>query len=323
MKLFITGASGFVGGAVAAALRADYDIVAMSRSVRSDARIRAAGVTPLRCSLADVDAAHLAGCEVVVHSAAFVGAWGTRQQFREANVAGTTRLLEAARAAGVRRFVHIGTEAALFRGQPMRDIDETYPYPARTPYLYAETKAEAERRVLAANAPGFETLSLRPRMVWGPGDQTILPAVVRMVEAGRFVWVDGGRARTSTTHIDNLVHAVRLALTSGRGGEAYFVTDGPPTTIRVFLTALLATAGVTPPDRSMPGWLLRGLAFCVEGGWRLFGLRKEPPLTRFAVALMACEGTLRIDKARREMGYAPVLTREEGLEHLAAQATKG
>lgn len=290
----------------------------MARSDRSEAGIRALGVEPVRCDLNGVTSQHLARAEVVVHCAAFVGQWGTREEFWRANVEGTTRLLEAARQAGVRRFLHIGTEAVLFRGQDLRDIDESTPYPDRTPFLYSETKAEAERRVLAANDPsrGFEALSLRPRMVWGPGDQTILPAIVEMVRSGRFSWVNGGRVLTSTTHVENLVHAIRLALSRGQGGEAYFVTDGPTTPIRSFMTALLATRGVKPPERSAPGWLLRPLASGVESTWRILGLRGEPPLTRFAIEIMSRECTIRIDKARKELGYEPVLTVHEGLAQL-------
>jgi len=123
----------------------------------------------------------------------------------------------------------------------MREINESYPYALHSPFLYPATKAEAERRVLAANAPDFETISIRPRLVWGPGDQTILPVVKQMVAKGRFLWMDGGRAQTSTAHIANLVHGVELALTKGSGGQAYFVTDDEVTTFREFLTALLKT----------------------------------------------------------------------------------
>ena len=120
----------------------------------------------------------LVGAEVVVHAAAFVEEWGTREQFWQGNVEGTTRMLAAAKAGGVRRFLHVGTEAALFDGHDLRDVDESAPYPARQRYLYSETKAEAERRVLAANAAGFETLSVRPRLVWGPRDTSVLPTPV-------------------------------------------------------------------------------------------------------------------------------------------------
>jgi len=316
-KLFITGASGFVGGAIVQALANRFTLLALSRSERSDAAIRALGATPVRGELGSVAAETLAGCEAVIHCAAFVKQWGTREQFWNANVEGTRQLLQAARQAGAPRFIHIGTEAALFHGQHMRDIDEQYPYPAHTPFLYSETKAAAEQLVLAANAPGFATLSIRPRFVWGPGDQTILPVLETMVRSGRFVWVDHGRAQTSTTHIANLVHAVELALERGAGGNAYFVTDDGTTQMHDFLTALLATRKLTPQEKSIPGWLARMLAAVTETMWRALGKTSDPPLTRLAASMMSRDCTIRTDKAQRELGYRPVISRSDGLRELS------
>jgi nucleoside-diphosphate-sugar epimerase len=315
-KLFITGASGFVGGAIVQALASRFALLALSRSERSDAAIRALGATPVRGELGSVATETIAGCEAVIHCAAFVKQWGTREHFWNANVEGTRQLLQAARQAGAQRFIHIGTEAALFHGQHMRDIDEQYPYPAHTPFLYSETKAAAEQLVLAANAPGFATLSIRPRFVWGPGDQTILPVLETMVRSGRFVWVDHGRAQTSTTHIANLVHAVELALERGAGGNAYFVTDDGTTQMHDFLTALLATRKLTPQEKSIPGWLARMLAAVTETMWRALGKTSDPPLTRLAASMMSRDCTIRTDKAQRELGYRPVISRSDGLKQL-------
>lgn len=318
MRIFVTGASGFIGGHVARALAAHHEVLAMARSEEGRAQVRSLGATPVACALGEVRAESLAGVDVVVHCAARAEDWGTRAQFWAANVEGTTQLLEVARRAGVRRFVHIGTEAALFDGHALAAIDEARPYPARHRFPYSESKAEAERRVLAADAPGFTTLSLRPRLVWGPGDRSVLPTLLDTVERGAFAWIDGGRALTSTTHVDNLVHAVELALERGRGGQAYFVADDGERTLREFLARLVATRGVTLPERSVPGGLLRPLARAVEVAWAWLQPGRRPPITSFAASMMSRTVTVRTDKARRELGYAPRVTVDEGLAALAS-----
>src|SRR5690606_12896964 len=138
-----------VGGhAIEVLVAGGHELRAMARSDRSAALVEGFGATAVRCALDDVDATHLAGCDAVVHCAAFAEGWGTRAQFVEGNVEGTRRMLAAARAAGVRRFIHIGTEAVLFDGHDLIDVDEQHPYPVRQRFLYSETKAEAERLVL-------------------------------------------------------------------------------------------------------------------------------------------------------------------------------
>jgi nucleoside-diphosphate-sugar epimerase len=214
-----------------------------------------------------------------------------------------------------------GTEAVLWRGQDLVDVSEDYPYPKRTPYLYSETKAEAERLVLAANDDdGMATVVLRPRFVWGPGDQTLAPEIKAMVEKGAFMWIDGGRARTSTTHIDNLVHGAKLVLERGTGGEAYFVTDGEVRSFREFLPELMNAYGVELGDRSMPSAIARPVAMLIEGIWRTLRLSSTPPLTRHAIDLMCCDCTLNINKSEKELGYRPVVSVVEGLRQLNEQS---
>jgi nucleoside-diphosphate-sugar epimerase len=242
--------------------------------------------------------------------------WGPRDAWERFNVDGTAHMLATAREAGVKRFIHIGTEAALFRGQHLRGVDETYPLAPNSPYPYSSTKAQAELLVRAANEPDFETIVLRPRFVWGRGDTTLLPAIEEMARKGTFMWVDGGRAMTSTTHIDNLVRAIELALIGGRPGEAYFVLDGVRA-MREMISGMAAAHGVTLPDKSAPAWLVDALGAVCETLWRALPLGGAPPLTRFSAMILSRDAVLKDAKARAELGYRPVISVAEGLRQLA------
>jgi hypothetical protein len=317
-RIFVTGASGFVGGAAAKKLAASgHNVTAMSRSERSDATIRAFGATPVRCDLESVAAEHVGDAEVVLHCAAFVEQWGPRDAWKRFNVDGTARMLAAAREGRAKRFIHISTESVLWRGQHLRGVDETYPLAPNSPYPYAATKAQAEELVRTANAPGFETIVLRPRFVWGPGDTTLLPLIETMAKSGRWMWVDYGRAMTSTTHIANLTHAIELALSKGRGGEAYFILDDGVRPMREMISGMAAARGLTLPDKSVPAWFADVLGATCETAWRMLPLSGAPPITRFGAMILSRDAILKDDKARAELGYRPVATVEEGLRGLA------
>ncbi len=322
MRIFVTGASGFVGGAVVRQLLDKHEILAMARSDSSANAVATLGAQPVRCALGAVEVLHLIDVDAIVHCAAFVEPWGTRDQFWQTNVTGTTQLLAIAKQAGVKRFIHIGTEAALFDGHDLHNIDENTPYADNTPFLYPETKREAEKAVLKANDPakGFTTVSLRPRLIWGPGDQTIVPEIEAMAAKGMYTWIDHGRATTSTAYIGNVAHAVELALNHGEGGRAYFITDGVQISFKEFLTRLMQTQGISLPERSLPGWLARGLATFIEGCWTFFHLSGAPPMVRFSITLLSRECTIKSDLAEKDLGYTPLFSLDEGLREMETKA---
>jgi nucleoside-diphosphate-sugar epimerase len=318
MQIFITGASGFVGGAAAKFFTEEgHTVIAMSRSGKSDEKIKAIGARPLRCELGNVPAEILQGCDVVIHAAAHVEDWGAKADFYKANVEGTKQLLQAAKAAGVKKFIHIGTEAALWHGQDILEADETYPYAEQTPFLYSETKREAEKIVLQMNEAGsFETISVRPRMIWGPGDQTILPKAIEMYKNGKFQWVDHGNYKTSTTHIRNLVEGIRLAIEKGKGGETYFITDDETSTFKSFFTALFASQGIEVKAGNVPKWVIRTVASVLNFWWKLLGIQSAPMVTKHTAALMSSHCTVKSDKAKRELGYRPLISLTQGMKQL-------
>ena len=319
---FVTGGSGFIGGRLIGRLtREGIRVRALVRSDASAATVEAAGAEPVRGDLTDEDAMRSGaeGCGYAFHCAAKVEDWGDPKDFDDINVEGTKRALRATQAAGVRKFVHVGTEAALLAGDPLINADESAPLRPDSKSLYPKTKAQAERAVRDATADGFDTAVVRPRFVWGPGDATVLPTLMDAVESGKFAFIGGGTHRTSTTHVDNAVEGMILAADKGKPGAAYFVTDGDPIVFREWIGKLLATQGVEAPDKSIPRRAAAALAAAGETAYRVLPLKGPPPLTRMTYYVTGLECTLDDSAARRDLGYAPVVTREQGLEALAAE----
>jgi nucleoside-diphosphate-sugar epimerase len=319
---FVTGGSGFIGGALVERLRHEgWDVRALARSDAAAARVRERGAEPAAGDLDDPGAlrAGAEGSDVCIHAAAKVEDWGDPADFERLNVRGTENVIAACRQAGVRRLVHVGTEAALTAGQALVDVDEGAPLRPDSPFLYSSTKAKAEQRVRAANGDSFETVVVRPRFVWGRGDTTLLPAITDLVRAGRFRWIGGGRHLTDTTHVDNAVEGLWLGATRAPAGGVYFVTDDEPVVFRDFLTRMLETQGVSVPDKSVPPGVATVGAATAERAWRLLRRTGPPPLTRFAVWVSSRQCTLNISRAREELGYRPVTSRDDGLAGLAAE----
>jgi nucleoside-diphosphate-sugar epimerase len=161
---------------------------------------------------------------------------------------------------------------------------------------------------------------VRPRFVWGRGDTSVLPAIIGTIKAGAFRWIGGGHHHTSTTHVDNTVEGLVLGATRGRPGGVYFVTDGDPVEFRDFVSDLVRTQGIEPPDGQLPAPVARAIAATVETAWRVLPLKGRPPITRFAVWVASLDCTIDISRAREELGYRPVKTLEDGLAELRADA---
>jgi nucleoside-diphosphate-sugar epimerase len=320
MRAFVTGGSGFLGHRLIEVLKHRGDEVrALARSDGAVASVERAGAVAVRGDLDDAAAIErgMAGCDVAFHSAASLLMWGDRREVERVNVGGTERVIASARATGVKKLVHVSTEAVLVGGRPIVRADESWPRPAHPIGLYPLTKGMAEERVLAANGGALTTVIVRPRFIWGPND-SILPKISESVKRGVFKWIGGGHHLTSTCHVDNVVHGMLLAAERGVGGQIYFLTDGEPVEVRAFLTALLATTGVDASAGDLPRWMARAASVVLELVWKTLRLSGKPPVTRAEVRLIGEEVTVVDEKARRELGYAPVLTRDEGLEQLRA-----
>lgn len=328
MTVLVTGASGFVGGAIVRGL------LARGVPVRAMVRDPASAPAGAEVAVADLaDAAALAravtGAKAVVHAAALLGEFGRPAEFFAVNVAGTDRLMQEAAAAGVERFVFLGSPSSLMApdGGDQLGIDETVPYPARFLNSYCETKAVAEQLVLAADTPTFTTCSLRPRAVWGPGDRRgPIVQILAKLRAGRLPDLSGGRdVRASLCYIDHLVWAVELALEAENiGGRAYFVADAEPVPVWPTMAAVARRFGLAAPSVVVPAPVLGGALAAIETVWRIPAVaqRWTPPLSRYAVALVTRSATYDLTRAERELGFRPTVPFDEGLDRFHAWVTE-
>lgn len=320
MTVLVTGASGFVGGAIVRGL--------LARGVTVRAMVRDPATAPAGAEVAVADLADTAalaravsGVTAVVHAAALLGEFGRPAEFFAVNVAGTDRLMQEAAAAGVERFVFIGSPSALMApdGGDQLEIDESVPYPARFLNSYCETKAVAEQLVLAADTPTFTTCSLRPRAVWGPGDRHgPIVQILAKLRAGRLPDLSGGReVRASLCYIDHLVQAVELALAAEKvGGRAYFVADAEPVAVWPTMAAVARRFGLSAPSVVVPAPVLGGALAAIETVWRIPAVARRwtPPLSRYAVALVTRSATYDLSRAEGELGYRPTVPFAEGLD---------
>jgi nucleoside-diphosphate-sugar epimerase len=311
---FVTGGSGFVGRALIRTLAArDVSVRALARSAAAIDTVRACGAIAVEGDLASDVTEAMKGSDVVFHAAASTEDWGDEKRAWEVTVTGTANMLRCARAAGVPRFVHVGTEAALVDGSPIVRANEERPLPARPIGIYPRTKAAAERKVRAANGDDLATIVVRPRFIWGKDDTTLLPRLIEAAQSGALHWIDGGHYLTSTCHIDNVCEGLLKAAEKGVPGEAYFITDGEPIEFRKMISAMLESKGVKPPEKSIPRWIAKSFAWTTDALYRTLRIKKRPPVPYASFLLIGQEVTVDDTKARRDLGYEGRVTIEEGL----------
>lgn len=320
----VTGGGGFLGRAVVERLRArGVPVASFARGAYPD--LAALGVETLRGDLDDVVAvrAACAGRAVVFHAAAKAGLWGPREEFMRSNVVGTRHVIEACRAAGVRRLVYTSTPSVVFAGHDLCGVDESTPYPAHYEDWYPETKALAEQLVLAANGSDLATVSLRPHLIWGPGDPHFVPRIAARARAGRLRIVGDGSNEADFIYVDDaaeaqLCAAERLAPGSPVAGRAYFLSAGKPVRVWEMVNHMLAAADLPPLSRRVPAWLALAMATVLEALHRTFRMRGEPLLTRFLVRELATSHWFDTSAARRDLGWEPRVELDEGMRRLRA-----
>jgi nucleoside-diphosphate-sugar epimerase len=322
MNALVTGGGGFLGSAIVRRLSKRGDRVS-SLSRGHYPELTALGVTQHQGDIADSIAVSraAAGCDIVFHVAAKAGVGGRYADYYRANVTGTANVLTACRHHGISLLVYTSSPSVVFDGRDMAGVDESVPYSKHYEAAYPQTKAIAEQMVLRANGTTLATVSLRPHLIWGPGDNHLIPRILARARSGRLRRIGKEANLIDSVYIDNaadahLLAADRLAPDSPIAGKAYFITQGEPVPLWDLVNRILDCAGLGPVTRSLPAGLAYGAGWLLEVVYALLRPDGEPPLTRFVARELATAHWFDIRAARRDLGYEPKVSLDEGMRRL-------
>lgn len=322
MKVLVTGGGGFLGGVIVRMLRERGNEV-RSYSRGSYSALDALGVEQVRGDLCDLERLLEAsrGCDTVFHVAAKAGIWGAYEDYYAANVTGTENVIAVCRENCIGRLVYTGSPSVVFDGRDVEGGDESRPYPARYEAHYPQTKAMAEQLIVAANSPALATVSLRPHLIWGPGDNHLVPRIVARGRSGRLRRIGNRPCIVDTVYVDNaarahLQAADRLAPASPVSGKVYFISNGEPLPLWDMVNRILAAADIPPVTRSISPRMAYCAGTLCEAAWRMLRLAGEPPMTRFLAHELSTSHWFNIEAARRDFGYNPEISIDEGIDRL-------
>lgn len=316
MIVAVTGASGYLGRAVAA------ELVASGHEVRALQRrpSRVAGVTDVLGSITDSAAiARLVeGADGVVHLAAKVSLAGDPAEFRAVNVEGTRALLDAAALAGASRFVQVSSPSVAHTGSALAGVGAEPASPVHARGEYARTKAEAELIALARDSEALRVVAVRPHLVWGPGDTQLVGRILDRARRGRLPLLDGGRALIDSTYVDNAATGIVAALhrADAAHGRAFVITNGEPRPVGELLAGICLASGVQPPRWSVPAGIARAAGSLIERAWALRPGQDEPPMTRFLAEQLSTAHWFDQRETREALAWAPSVSIDEGLRRL-------
>jgi nucleoside-diphosphate-sugar epimerase len=319
MNILVTGGTGFIGARYVEHLL-ERSAVTVSYCGRSRAGVEWADVAPARYHRGDLLEDGFAdlvcrNVDVVVHCAGLAGAWGAYDTYYQANVVATEKLVAACQRNGVQRLVNLSTPSIYFDHRDHINVSEEF-LPDRFSDNYARTKYQAERRVSLAHSDALRTLSLRPRMVLGRGDRSVLPRAIAMAQSGQLRRIGSGRNIISVTSMGNMLHALDCAVFGADSvyGDVYNIANPQPVKLWDMFDTVLARAGCKPLTGRMSHSLAMTLAAANEAAWNLLRLSGEPPLTRNKVSLLSRCLTLGLEKARRKLGYRPAASLDSALD---------
>ncbi|ACL23488.1 NAD-dependent epimerase/dehydratase family protein [Chloroflexus aggregans] len=326
MIALVTGGNGFVGRYLVEQLVARGDHVrVVGRGEYPE--LQALGVETFCADLATPESAPvlaraMRGVTAVFHVAAKAGLWGRYDEFYRANVSATQRVMKAALRAGVPKFIYTSTPSVVIGMDDLHGVDEQTPYPTRYLAPYPQTKALAERYVLAQTE--IATVALRPHLIWGPRDPHILPRLLRRARRRMLFQIGDGTNLVDVCYVENVAEAHILAAAalddrSPLRGRAYFIGQERPVNLWQFIGEILTHAGCPPVRGKLPATVAYQLATVLEFLYAGLRLPGEPPLTRLMVHELSHSHWFSHAAAERDFGYTPRISIEEGLRRTFAR----
>ena len=320
--IIVTGGGGFLGYALLKALKArGHALRTINRGTYG--KLHELGVEVLQGDLANYETAleALRGVDTVFHVAAKPGVWGPYAEYFDANVKATLNILKACRELGITKLIYTSSPSVTFGGNDQENVDETVAYPSAYMAAYPETKALAERLVLEANDQDLATVSLRPHLIWGPGDRHLIPRVIDKARAGRLRHIGKPGKLVDAVYIDNAVQAhlcalERIGVGSIISGKAYFIGNNEPWPMERIINQILSSASLAPVTKRISFRLAWALATTIEKIYTYLRITREPPLTRFMVAQLNTSHWYNPKASQEELGYYPKISMQEGFRRL-------
>jgi 2-alkyl-3-oxoalkanoate reductase len=321
MRTLVTGGGGFLGSGIAKSLHEkQHDVTVVGRKhyphLPTD-------INQCQGDIRDFDFLRkcIAGMDAVFHTAAFPGIWGRPEEFYSINVDGTRNVIKACLLNGVSKLIFTSSPSVIYGNSSLEGVNETVPYPENYLCEYPRTKALAEKLVVEANGVDLATISIRPHLIWGPGDPHLIPRLLAKADKGKLVRVGQGDNKVDIIYIDNAVHAHLKACDSiGPGkpsaGKVYFVSDDAPVNLWEWINEVLEKTKRAPITRSISYRMASGLGYFLEGLYKIGNITKEPAMTRFLASQLATSHYFDISKAKKDLGYEPVVKPEEGMRRL-------
>ncbi|QVY59770.1 NAD-dependent epimerase/dehydratase family protein [Cytobacillus gottheilii] len=320
MKMVVTGATGFLGQKLAVRLaQLGHDVIGLGRNEQAGRNLQRSGIWFKQVELSNrqdvLDACQNA--DYVFHCGALSSPWGKYEDFYQANVMGTKHIIEACQMHGIKRLIHVSTPSIYFYYDERKNVKEDDVLPQSFVNEYAQTKFLAEKEVDEAFRNGLPVITIRPRAIFGPGDQAILPRLIRVCEKGALPKIGNEKVEVDVTYVENVVDALLLCMSSGNHtlGQKYNITNGVNVDLYGIVEKVMDQLGKPVRYKKISEKTAFTIAKGLEFVFKHFLRGREPVLTRYTVSVLSKSQTLNIEKAKAELGYQPRVSVEEGMLH--------